>query len=124
VRGNVSKNADTLVSDDFYSLVMRDVSEAIGIRKPLKERGGPAFGFNTEVERTNFLNYVRTDFARFCFSLLKNKSDTDCGEMTTIPWLDFTQSWNDEKLFTYFDINKETQDYIRKFLPDYYGIRK
>ena len=45
------------------------------------------------------------------------------GEMEIIPWMDFTQSWDDEKLFKYFDIDQKTQNYIREFLPDYYGLR-
>jgi hypothetical protein len=47
----------------------------------------------------------------------------DNGELNNLPWLDFTQEWNDEKLYKYFDINQETQDYITNFLPDYYNIR-
>jgi len=128
VRGhvNISSNArhDEMVSDDFYTMLPRNAEEIYGIRKALDQRGGPSFEFNSTIERDNFINYLKSDFARFCFSLLKNKSDVDCGELTTIPWLDFTQSWDDEKLFKHFDINQETQDYIKNFLPDYYGIRK
>lgn len=124
IRGNVSKDKSQLVSDDFYTMVMKNLDEAKGIRFPMDKRPGPTFGFNSEIERDNFLQYLTTDFARFCFSFLKNKSDVDCGELGTIPWMNFAQSWDDEKLFKHFDVSQKMQDYIRKFLPDYYGIRK
>jgi hypothetical protein len=57
-------------------------------------------------------------------AILKNGKNAAVGEMDLIPWLDFTQSWDDEKLFAHFNIDQVTQDYIRAFLPDYYGIRK
>ena len=34
------------------------------------------------------------------------------------------EEWDDDKLFKKFDVSQELQDYIREFLPDYYGIRK
>jgi hypothetical protein len=120
---NVSKE---FVADDFYTMLI-DIPSCKGIRQPNLNRPGnptPTFGFDTEIERDNFLYYLSTDFARFCLAILKNNGNLAVGEMELIPWLDFIQSWNDEKLFKYFNINQETQDYIRNFLPDYYGIRK
>lgn len=110
------KNAN-IVKDDFYTLVMKNSDDNKGIRK---ESGMPTLEFNSKNERDNFVDYCKTYFARFCLALLKNKSDNDRGEMALIPWLDFTQPWDDKKLFKHFGIDKETQDYIKKFLPEYY----
>ena len=128
IRANVSKNPDQLINDDFYTMCVNDATTNKGIRKsnvnrPKSDRI-PTFEFDSESEVNNFLSYLNTDFARFCLSIFKVNAHLDRGEMTMIPWLDFTQSWDDDKLFAHFDINQETQDYIRKFLPDYYGIRK
>ena len=82
------------------------------------------FYFKTEEERLNFFNYVKTDFARFCLVLYKNDRSLKNGPLTTVPWLDFTQEWNDDKLFKKFDISVEIQNYIREYLPDYHSIRK
>ena len=116
-----------IVKDDFYTLLKgKDISECKGIREPRLDKPGgatPTFGFDTNIERDNFLHYLNTDFARFCLSVYKIGQHLENGEMELIPWLDFTQRWDDEKLFNHFDVNKDTQDYIRKFLPDYYGIR-
>ena len=120
--GNHCKNPDYLFKHDFYTMVMKDSDKNKGIRKA--DSRGATLEFNSESELDNFINYLKTDFARFCLALLKNKSDTYCGEMELVPWLDFTEEWDDEKLFAKFDVSQELQDYIRDFLPDFHGIRK
>lgn len=122
IRGHVYGDVEQMLSDDFYTIVMRG-EENLGIRDIVDT---PVFyEFETKNEQLNFLNYLKTDFARFCLTFYKNNGHLISGNICRlIPWLDFTQEWNDEKLFKHFDIDKPTQDYIRKFLPDYYGIRK
>ena len=56
-------------------------------------------------------------------TMYKNNQNLAVGELSIIPWLDFTESWDDEKLFEKFDVSEELQKYIREFLPDYYNIR-
>jgi hypothetical protein len=117
-RGHVNLKGDgDIVKEDFYTLVMKNSDDNKGIRKDV---GMPSFEFVGAVERDNFLEYCKTYFARFCLSLLKNTSSNDRGEMALIPWMDFTQAWDDKKLFKHFGIDKETQDYIKNFLPEYY----
>ncbi len=123
IRGNVnlkSHNKD-IIKDDFYTFVMKDITSNHDIRK---DDIKCTFAFNSALERTNFLNYLKTDFARFCLSIYKTNSHLDRGELEIVPWLDFTEEWDDDKLFAKFDVSQELQNYIRDFLPDYYGIRK
>jgi hypothetical protein len=120
--GNHSKDKNILVKNDFYTMTIKNSKANSGIRDT--KLSMPTFEFNSNIERDNFLSYLNTDFARFCLSLYKINANLHRGELEIIPWLDFTQSWDDEKLFKYFDVDKKTQDYIRSFLPDYYGIRK
>ena len=125
-KSNATNASKEIIKDNFYTMTV-DVETCKGIRQSNLTRPGnptPTFEFNTVIERDNFLHYINTDFARFCLAIYKNTSNLAVGEMELIPWLDFTQSWNDEKLFAHFDVNNETQEYIRKFLPDYYRIRK
>jgi hypothetical protein len=129
IRGtpNRSKSSRKMVLDDFYTLINKNPEDCKGIRiKDINKPGNiiPVFGFLTEQERDNFVDYLCTDFARFCLSLLKNNPATSLGEMNLIPWLDFTEKWDDNKLFKKFAVSQELQDYIREFLPDFYGIRK
>jgi hypothetical protein len=111
-RGN-NCNAEMLL-DDFYTMVMKDSEGNKGIRNPNGRIDGLlVWEFNTGLEQENFLNFLQTDMARFCLSLLKISQNSHYGEMGLIPWLDFTEEWNDEKLFKKFNVSQELQDYIR-----------
>jgi len=124
IRGSKNLNSKTkdLVKSDFYTMTVRDNAED---NKTLrKDTLKNTYEFNTENERDNFIKYLNTDFARFCLAILKTNTHIDSGELSLIPWLDFTEEWNDEKLFKRFDINQKQQEYIQTFLPDFYNIRK
>jgi hypothetical protein len=92
------------------------------------------FNFKSSNERLNFYNYCKTKFFRFLFSFYKEGANCHNGSITgmkpdskldsypmkLIPWLDFTQEWNDAKLCKEFGISKELWNYIDNFIPDYY----
>ena len=80
----------------------------------------PLFTFSSEAERENFLGYCKTKIVRFLLSLVKMNANMYSGELKVIPWMDFTQEWNDKKLCKEFNIDKELWNYINKFIPDYY----
>lgn len=132
IRGNVNlsakSNSAEITQDDFYTLCMKDSEKNKGIRQPdlhRKNNPTPTFEFQTEFELNNFLEYCKTDFARFCLALYKDGQNlSGGGAMEMIPWLDFTEEWDDDKLFEKFNVSQELQDYIREFLPDFHGIRK
>jgi len=90
IRGHVNlsakSNSAEITQDDFYTMVMQSSEKNKGIRKT--EQNPPTFAFDTEEEQNNFIEYLKTDFARFCLS------------------------------------TQDLQNYMRDFLPDYYGIRK
>ena len=126
VRGtpNRSKNSNHMLLDDFYTMIMKNDGNK-GVRNPnVRKDAWLVWEFNTELERDNFINYLKTDFARFLLSILKNTQNNHYGEMDLIPWLDFTEEWDDDKLFAKFNVSQDLQNYIRDFLPDFHGIRK
>ena len=96
------------------------------------------FNFKSSNERLNFYNYCKTKFFRFLFSFYKEGANCHNGSITgmkpdskldsypmkLIPWLDFTQEWNDAKLCKEFGISKELWNYIDNFIPDYYDDYK
>jgi hypothetical protein len=53
-------------------------------------------------------------------SLTKHGANITRGELSVIPWMDFTQEWNDKKLCEEFGISEELWKYIDNFIPDYY----
>jgi hypothetical protein len=63
---------------------------------------------------------VKTNFVRFCLSINKNNQNLYCGEMSLIPWLDFSREWTDEDLIKEFELTKEEVDFINKHIPKYY----
>ena len=123
IRGNILiNNSEKIYKDDFFTMLPKNINDCKGVRKS-KTDALHIFMFDTEVEVTNFLNYLTTDFVRFCLSIYKIDQTNCPNEWILIPWLDFKETWNDDKLFSYFDIGNETRKYIESFLPDYYGIR-
>lgn len=74
----------------------------------------PTFGFNTKAEAINFIDYLKTKFSRFLFSLLSINANINRGELKLIPWLDFKQPWTDEELYKYFKLNPEEIQLIEK----------
>lgn len=99
----------------FYTIIQQDNDNSHKGIKDARDNHNPTFCFDTEFERDNFLKYLKTNFSRFCLSLYKINVHLDRGELEIIPWLDFTQEWNDEKIYEYFEINKETQKCIEEF---------
>ena len=120
IRGDV-KNRDkkgvgmdtTMVAESFYTMI----TKALVIENAPKQQ---PFSFNTEQEANNFLNYIKTDFARFCLSIYKNNQNQHRGELKIIPWLDFTKQWTDEILYKHFDLSDKEIEFIDKIIPKYY----
>ena len=71
-RGDEDKVSHTvMVKDNFYAVFSNDQNEIETKNKSPKvyfSRGTYHY-FKTEVERENFINYLKTDFARFCLIL-------------------------------------------------------
>jgi len=124
--GNWDKSYQRMHRDNFYTLLIKNTELNKGIRGDFSRKNNPmpTFEFQLETEVNNFINFCKSDFARFCLSIYKDGQNlSGGGALDMIPWMDFTEEWNDEKLFAHFEIDQETQDYIRSFLPDYHGIR-
>lgn len=79
-----------------------------------------AWEFDTEVEALNFIKYCKTKFARFWLALYKVNANLHRGEVASVPWVDFTQHWDDEKLFDCFEIPEEDRVKICNVIKDYY----
>ena len=119
IRGNVNLRTDeSMIQDDFYTIV----SNVRVVQKSTEVVGDSflKFYFNTEKEASNFLSYLKTYFVRFLLSIYKNNQNLHRGELSIIPWLDFTQEWTDEKLYKEFNLTEEEIKFIEKNIPEYY----
>jgi hypothetical protein len=114
IRGNVDLDSEcSMVKEDFYTLVTKDLTVTDSCRQQ-------SFSFVTKLEAENFLKYVKTNFVRFCLSILKNNANLHRGELRLIPWMDFTQEWTDEKLYQHFNLTEDEIKFIEKHIPKYY----
>jgi hypothetical protein len=114
IRGHVSKAE--LTTNDFHTFIPRDYTVKTGEADEFKHI---IFGFQTEQEAQNFINYLKTNFARRALSLYKINSQLSTGELKAVPWLDFTQEWSDEKLAKEFELTQEEIDFVNE-IPQYY----
>ena len=115
IRGNVSKNDDSkMFQDDFYTIITKET------RVLNRKDKHMFFTFKSEIEGNNFIEYLKTNFVRFCLSILKNNSQLDRGELSMIPWLDFSKRWTDEELIKEFELEDEEVIFIAKSIIEYY----
>ena len=115
IRGNVYKNDDVkMIQDDFYTIVTKDNK----VERKIDNHMFYKFTSNEEAE--NFLSYIKTNFSRFCLSVYKNNSQLECGEMSFIPYLDFNERWDDNKLFEHFGFTDDEKKFINDNIANYY----
>ena len=114
IRGNVIKNDDKMVQDDFYTLITKDTIVTDKKNKYM------FFSFEKYNDANNFIEYLKTKFCRFCLSIYKNNSQLDRGELEIIPWLDFSKKWGDTELVKEFNLSQEEINFIDRFIPNYY----
>ena len=109
-------------SDDFYTFFPKtycDCDSDINGGRSGQIRNFLTFA--THIEALNCITYLKTNFARFCLAILKISVHLDNGELKTVPWLDFTQEWTDEKLYKHFNLTQEEIDFIETNIPKYYN---
>lgn len=115
IRGNVSLSNDKVMfSDDFYTFIPRDTKPEVLMTKKVY------FGFNTGKEAQNFIDYLKTKFARFSLSLVKCNSQLSRGEMVLVPFLDFKKRWTDDTLKKEFNISQKEWNFIETIISNYY----
>ena len=119
IRGNISNESNNIHKDDFFTIIRSDLR----VKRHTPVRFLIWFEFLTESEANNFIGYLKTDFARMCLALSKTNTTLFNGELKSIPWMDFTQEWTDEKLYSKFNITEEEQSFIKEIIKPYYESR-
>jgi hypothetical protein len=106
-QGNNSKNTLDLYKNDFYTLCLKNPNDNIGLRKKSLNFKNELIFLKSDIS----LTYLCSDFARFCLSFYKDNQQLLSGKpLSIIPKQPIP-------------ISEELSEYIRDFLPDYYGIR-
>lgn len=75
--------------------------------------------FDTKKEASSFLNYLRTDFARYLLGVRKLTQHIPRDRWSWVPFLDLSISWNDEAIAKYFNLSKDEQTHIKKKVQEW-----
>jgi hypothetical protein len=70
------------------------------------------FSFDTETEANNMIGYLNSKLITYIFSLFKFKQHINAQNFDFIPCIPMDIEWDDEKLFSYFNLNNDEIDYI------------
>lgn len=105
ITGHQYLGQDKMFKDDFYTLCQKNPSKNIGLRK--KSKTHPLITFKSS---DTTIEYLCSDFVRFCVAMIKNNANLYVGEMHLIPKQPIP-------------ISDELKEYIESYLPDYYDIR-
>jgi len=114
IRGHISTLEEKIFNDDFFTFIPKDK------KIDTKPTHTIYFSFETIESSKIFLNYLKTNFARFSLSIYKINTQQDEGELKSVPWLDFSQEWTDEKLYKYLNLTPEEIKFIETNIPKYY----
>lgn len=114
------------IDKDFYTWIPNNkVPEKFDKKNPYL-----IFPFADYNTAQNFINYLKTDFARSVLYFYKNSTQL-IPATDYLPWFDFsdkhfskTPKEIDDYLFKKYNISDDIRKHIEEILPDYYDIRK
>ena len=70
--------------------------------------------FNTEFERDNCQEYMKTKFFRACLGIKKNDQNASQGVYEFVPLLSFDRQWDDKSLYEEFGLDEATIKFIEE----------
>lgn len=123
----VNENCLRPIKGDYFTMLCKDLSRNL-VGKEYEVLGKEYFSrmhthcwsFKTDLQRRNFVTFLKTKFARFMLALYKVNKHVDSGELAIIPWLNFNYVWDDKALVEEFGVTKEQWEFIDQFIEDYY----
>ena len=120
ILGNIPKSGK--VNPDFYCVIYRNDENDFDklITEHIDDKNHNQIVFNDLDLAKNGFGYLKTKFVRFCVSLTKLNQNLHRGELAAVPYLDFTQKWDDEKLKAYFELTDEEWEFIDEYIGDWY----
>lgn len=111
---------------DMHKVITPKAGDGHG-RVPMKVTGEPIYAeapsactmtyivagaFDNKDEALHYQSYLKTKFVRFLISLRKTAQNVSPDGFKFVPHLDFTQSWDDERLYQKYGLSDEEKRYI------------
>lgn len=125
VSGHPPKTGVTGNNPDFNCLLYKDDVEKLKYTDKLfldfKEGDFNYIAIDNKKQAKNLYHYCTLKFTRFAVSLYKINVQLSRGELKIVPYLDFNESWNDQKCFDYFELTQEERSFINTYIQDYYA---
>jgi len=101
------------VGDMKKDLLKPIISEPGSINTETYIMNGP---YRSQKEAKNVVSYIQTKFFHFLLGLRKNTQHTTRNTYSFIPMQDFSESWNDEKLYKKYKLTKEEIEFIESMI--------
>lgn len=73
---------------------------------------------NTERQALNVSNYLKTKFVRFLIQLTLTGMNMSIDSFKFVPWLDFNEDWDDEKLYKKYNLDDNEINVIESLIRD------
>ena len=77
-----------------------------------------AGAFDTKVEADNYMNYLKTKFARFLVLQIAITQQISRLTFSYVPVQDFKVQWTDKKLYAKYGLTSEEVDFIEKMIKE------
>lgn len=73
---------------------------------------------DTEEKASNALNYLKTKFVRFLIQLTLTGMNMSIDNFRFVPWVDFNEAWNDQKLYQRYNLTEKEINVIETLIRD------
>jgi hypothetical protein len=115
IRGHIDySDSKKMLKDDFYSPFPKNVK----VEDKITQENW--FSFKSFEKANNFMNFMKTRWGMFCFSILKIAMQSTAGSFESIPWLDWSEPWTEERFEKLINATSEEIEFVHKNIPDYY----
>lgn len=123
-RENVSKHAEYI--DSYKVLIPRSGNPGGAILGKLKlgEPGTCSSNtyslilFDNERDAKHLFAFLKTKFARYMVKTRTSTQDMAPKAFSFVPWLDWSHEWDDQLLYSWFDLTVEEQEAIEQEIPE------
>ena len=105
--------------DDFYTFIPKVEKDFLNYYNESSSDFG--ITINSNSEKDNVYDYLRSYVARFGLALLKFSQNTANKEFALVPLIDFTKKYSDQDLFEILKITPQEEEVIKRVICNYYA---
>lgn len=119
-RGGNLKMSDPILKDDFFTFISKNQLVVKRGNSGQETKYDIWFEFDTEKQGKNFIEYLTSKFSRACLAITKLSQNLQNGELKTVPWIDFSDPIDLQKIYSNFDLSEGEINFIENKISSYY----